>query len=210
MKTQSKRSLFWLILLVFILTACSHGPKFSAPEIDPPSDLIPSYVPEGFELVSGFKIDPADFKVRFDADNGEQRVPWEPELVGHYTSIFSPAGNEALGVYYQSKDQIILITKSYFPDGSLELWRTNYEKITAQDCDCDCCCPQIGLAIGIPLPLRAAEIQEERTINGTTVAILKSLGGWITVFVRGDYLLAVDSSISIEENLKIVSSLLNQ
>jgi signal transduction histidine kinase len=30
--------------------------KFVAPEIEPPTDLIPGYVPEGFELVSGFQL----------------------------------------------------------------------------------------------------------------------------------------------------------
>jgi hypothetical protein len=210
MNTPSKLSYYWPILLVFILTACSRGPKFSAPEIEPPSDLIPSYVPENFELVSGFKINPGDFKARISSGNDDDlRVPWDNKTLFHpFRSTFSPAGNETLGVYYHSKDQIILITKSYFPGGTLEFWRADYEKTNTKECECEC--PHLELVIGIPIPLRFAEIQEERTINGTPVAILKGYVGWMTVFVRGDYLLSVESGISLEENLKIVTSLLKQ
>ncbi len=54
--------------LLALLTACSSKGKFHfiAPENEPPADLQPAYLPEGFELVSGFKITgttPALFKV---------------------------------------------------------------------------------------------------------------------------------------------------
>ena len=214
MNTQTKHTFLWLMLLIFILTACSRGPEISAPEIDPPPDLIPSYVPENFKLESGFMIDTADITARIIYDEGELRVPWNANMLfTPYRSIISPAGNETLGVYYISKDQVILITKSYFPGGTLEQWREHYEKsdgkdCVREDCECNCCCPHIELSIGITVPPRFAEIQEERTINGTPVAILKGHGGWISVFVRDDYLVSVESGISLEENLKIVNSLL--
>lgn len=211
MNTQTKHTFLWLMLLIFILTACSRGPEVSAPEIDPQPDLIPSYVPENFKLESGFKIDLADIKARIISEDGELRVPWNANsLFTPYRSIISPAGNETLGVYYKSKDQVILITKSYFPDGTLELWREHYEATGDKDYPCECCCPHVELAIGLPIPLRFAEIQEETTISGTPVAILKGVGGWISVFVRDDYLMAVQSGISLEENLKIVNSLLEK
>lgn len=43
-------------LMALTVTGCGPGVGFSAPEIDPPADLIPGYVPEGFELVSGFEL----------------------------------------------------------------------------------------------------------------------------------------------------------
>ena len=56
MYTRSKFVLPWLILLVFFLAGCGHQMEFVAPEIEPPPDLIPDYVPNGFELVSGFQL----------------------------------------------------------------------------------------------------------------------------------------------------------
>ena len=107
-----------------------------------------------------------------------------------------------------------MITKSHFSDGTLDLWRTAYE--TSQPVLFDCACADLRL-FPEGFPARVAEVQEERAIGGTRVAILKGPGGWITVFVRGDYLLTVESGlpleddgISLEENLKIVASLLEE
>ncbi|MFH1524936.1 MAG: hypothetical protein ABIF04_08220 [Chloroflexota bacterium] len=194
------------VVLVCILTACGSRPKFTAPEIKPPADLIPGYVPEGFMLVSGFQL-AGKVILTITSDNGD---------VSSFArmrdfDLKSPNGNDIQGVYYQSEDQSILITKSYFPGGNLDLWRTKYESYS-QPCKCEC----IDLRLGdIPLPARFTEIQEERTIGDSHIAVLKGLNGWITVFVRGDYLLTVESGlpleksgITLEENLKIVASLL--
>ncbi len=183
-----------LVLLCVSLTACGTKVKFLAPETEPPADLIPSYVPDGFKLVSGFQL------------SGE--VPLRGRLfagTGDHFDLKSPNGNDIQGIYYQGRDQILLISKSYFPEGTLDLWRSTFETSQPKPCQCDCLPLRLG---AIPLPLRVAEIQEERTIAGTRVAILKGPLGWITVFVRGDYLLTVESGLPLEENLKVVVGLL--
>ncbi len=192
------------VLLVCGLAACGSRRKFVAPEIEPPSDLISAYVPKGYKLISGFQL------------IGENKFPanvWgDNALIGRlggsnrFFDLKSPSGNIIQGVYYQGKDHLILITKSYFLDGSLDIWRKNYEASNLKFDEFECCC------LCRPLKLfrfRFTEIQEERTISGTQVVILKGPLGLITVFVRGDYLLTVESGISLDENLKIVASLLD-
>lgn len=200
MYTKCKFTISLLILLGCLLTACSHKAKFVAPEIEPPADLIPGYVPKGFELVSGFQLPrettlPATF-------NGDDVSQFARILI---FDLKSPNGNDLQGVYYQGKEHLILITKSHFPDGTLDLWRAAYEASWPKPCGCS----DLPRLDAIPIPARLIEIQEERTIGETRVAILKRPLGWITVFVRGDYLLTVESGISLEENLKIVASLMD-
>jgi hypothetical protein len=204
MYTNRKFTIVLLVLLAGLLSACDSGIKFIAPEIEPPTDLIPSYVPEGFELVSGFQLS-ADITLP------EFTVGDESSLIGRllegdrYFDVISPNGNDIQGVYYQGKEQLILIAKSYFPEATLDDWLTAYEAAELKPTGCECA----GLLRldDIPLPSRFVEFLEERTLNGTRVAILKGPLGWITVFVRGDYLISVESGISLEENLKIVASL---
>jgi len=62
--------------------------------------------------------------------------------------------------------------------------------------------------IGARPLLRHAEVQEVRAVDGVPVAILERDLNSITVFVRGGYLVTIDGEISLEENLKIVESLL--
>jgi hypothetical protein len=205
MYTQYKFAITLLMLLACILSACGSRTKFVAPEIDPPADLIPGYVPEGFELVSGFQLTGEVTLPEFS--NGD-----EDGFFGHlleddpFFDVKSPNGNDIQGVYYQGKDHLILISKSFFPEGTLDLWRTAYEESWPKPCEC----------AGFPrldpeaFPVRFYnDLQEERTIGKTSVAILKGPLGWITVFIRGDHLLTVESGISLEENLKIVASLLD-
>jgi len=200
MKNRSKYAIPMLVVLVWFLAACSHSPKFVAPEIEPPADLIPGYVPEGFELGGGYQIP------------GERLFPAIPvgDDIANFLRIRgfdlkSPNGNDILGVYYQGKDHLILISKSYFPKGSLDVWRAAYEASQPKPCECECA----GLRLAHELfPVRLVQLQEVRTVEGTEVAILKGPMGWTTAFVRGDNLLTVESGISLEENLKIVASLL--
>jgi hypothetical protein len=223
MKTQPKY--FPLILLSILLTtllaACGSQVKFSAPEIEPPADLIPSYVPEGFELVSGFQLSYSDFRAIIFTRGEERQIFPQLDLGDAYFSLKSPAGNDVLGVYYQGRDALLLITKSTFPDGSLDRWQEAYEAPfhceddDGCDCDCDCDCTScrecgcLKLAIAAPFPLRFAELQEVRTVGDTQVAVLQSVDGWITVFVRGSDLITVESGISLDENLKVAASLLD-
>ncbi len=208
MNHKSKFIFSMLMVFVYILTACGSRPKFVAPEIDPPADLIPGYVPEGFALVSGFQL---AGKVKITIASDGEAVSMFARVRNF--DLKSPNGNDIQGVYYRGEDQSILITKSYFPGGNLDLWRTTY-KSYFQPCECEC----IDLRLGVIPPLvRFAEIQEERTIGDSRIAVLKGPNGWITVFVRGDYLLTVESGlpleksgISLEENLKIVASLLER
>jgi len=188
------------MLLVGILPACSQPQKFVAPEIGPPADLIPDYVPGGVTLGGGYQLSGKDI---FRAISGGEDVPQFARM--NDFNLKSPKGNDIQGVYYQGKDHLILISKSYYPEGTLELWRTAYEASSPKPCECECVKLRLNT---IPFPPRIAEFQEERTIDGRRVAILKGPLGWITVFVRGDYLLTVESGISLEENLKIVASLL--
>ena len=196
-------SLLFIILVVF-LVACDTGPKFVAPEIDPPADLIPGYVPDGSELISGFQLSPDSTSVEFALEDVGGLVE---RLKGadHFFDVKSPAGNVIQGVYYKGKEHLILVTKSYFPEGSLDDWLAVYEESQPKPCECDC--PGLVRLDSLPFPSRFEEFQEERTIDGTRVAILNGPLGWTTLFVRGDYLLAVESTISLEENLKIVASL---
>lgn len=201
-----------LVLLVPLLAACggSHR-QFSAPEIDPPVDLIPAYVPEGYELVAGFEIEVGDLSGRFVAIGDDGRIFCGADLILPLFVIKSPAGNDILGVYYEDdEDGLLLITKSSFPGGSLESWQAAYEAAYADDCDCDCdcdCC--LAIAVDAPFPVRAAEIREIRTVGDTQVAVLDSeLGGTVAVFVRDGHLIAVDGDLLPEEHLRIIASLL--
>lgn len=201
-----KSTLLLFIILVVFLVACDTGPKFVAPEIDPPSDLIPGYVPEDYTLISGFQLSADATSVEFafgDVGSLVERLKGSD----HFFDVKSPAGNVVQGVYYKGKEHLILVTKSYFPEGSLDDWLVAYEESQPKPCNCDCA----GLIRldAIPFPGRFEEFQEERTIDGTRVAILNGPLGWTTVFVRGDFLLAVESAITLEENLKIVASLMN-
>jgi len=212
MYTKTKLTLCWLILLAIVLTACGSRPKFIAPEIDPPADLIPGYVPDGFKLISGFEFDVENFAAEnlrggfIEGGDGEQVVRVKG-LLRPFFSLKSPAGENITGVYYESRDQILLITKSHFPNGTLDLWQTQYETSyqTACECECDCCRLMIDLP---PVAFRIAKIKEVRTLGDTQVAILERAEGWITVFVRDDYQLTVEGGLPLEENLKIVESLL--
>lgn len=207
MITQTKFPLSRLILLALILTACGRqAPQFIAPEIESPPDLIPSYVPQGFELISGFQLDNDNLEATITSTDGSERVFPDWKLRDPSFSLKSPAGNNILGVHYQDGDKLLLITKSAFPDGNLELWQEAYESPFRCDDDCECDC--FEFVIGVPIPFRAAEIQEVRTIAGTQVVILRNPSGWITVFMRGGDLLTIESGISLEENLKVVASLL--
>lgn len=202
MKRRSAFPLFAMVFTIILLPACSPRPEIVAPEIEPPADLIPAYVPDGFELVSGFQLagSPA-------AGEGEF-----PPLRRLDFNLKSPAGNEILGLYYQSPEQTILITKSAFPGGSLAEWRTAFEDASPAPCVCDGCPAR---AMPDPLSRRMPAIREERTIGGTDVAVLELSGGWMTVFVREGWLLTVESGllpgkggIPLAENLKIVADLL--
>jgi len=179
-------SLFISILLAIVLSACSHSPKFVAPEIDPPQDLIPGYIPDGFELISGFQL-PGDI---------QGTIVWGQQALRTIRlkpfELKSPLGNDILGVYYQGDDQLLLISKSAYPDGSLELFLSSLEDSTPEPCQCEC------------LEIRL----DDDFIAGTEVAVFEGPLGWTTVFVRQDELLAVESGISLEENLKVVESLL--
>jgi hypothetical protein len=205
MSIRQKHVIPLFVLLVCGVAACGSQRKFVAPEIEPPSDLIPAYIPKGYKLISGFQlIGENKFPVNVWGDNA---------LIGRlgvskpFFDLKSPSGNIIQGVYYQGKDHLILITKSYFPDGSLDIWRKNYEASILKFDDCECCCLCRPLRL---FPLRFIEIQEEHTIGDAQVIVLKGPLGLITVFVRGDYLLTVESGISLDENLKIVASLLEK
>jgi hypothetical protein len=198
------------VILVCFLSACGPqtriaAPEIAAPEIEPPSDLIPGYVPHGFTLVAGFQL--AGHPV---AESGDEFPPLRRLIF----NLKSPAGNEILGLYYQNPEQTILITKSAFPGGTLAAWRTAYEDSLPGHCDCECLPPRANTDL---ISGRFATIREEREVGGTPVAVLDSHGGWITAFVRGGDLLTVESGtplesggIPLEENLKIVASLLEK
>ena len=202
---KTKLPMLLFALLACALAACGTRRQFSAPDIDPPADLIPTYIPKGYKLISGFQITGQDmFPSTIWGDNTLSGRLGEGNA---FFDLKSPAGNVIQGVYYQGKDHLILISKSYFPDGSLDLWRAHFEASNHLFGECECVRlrPSPGL-----FPSRFLEIQEERTIGEAQVVIVKGPIGWTTVFVRGEYLLTVESSISLEENLKIVISLLGK
>lgn len=201
-------------MLVFTLSACGPKTKFVAPEIEPPADLIPGYVPEGFELIKGYQISVGDFEAsRFftDAEDCDEDTSLACAL-GLSDSFFdlqSPAGNDILGIHYQDGDSLLLVTKSYYPGGSLDIWRAAYEASYEGNPECNCNCFQFALDIPLPpIPLHFAEIQDVRTVGETQVAVLDGPLGLTTVFMRGDHLITVESDISLSENLKVVASLL--
>jgi hypothetical protein len=210
MKSKPITQVLFFLLLAALLASCGSRARFVAPEIDPPSDLIPGYVPKGFELGSGFKVETSDMAREFIVSDERGNSICGGNLLDSFFDLKSPANNDLLGVYYESDEQLIMISKSYYPGGSLDLWQSTYEASFAKncDCDCDCGCGCLDIVISGPVPLRVAEFREVRTINGTRVAILKNPEGWVTVFVRGEYLIAVESDVSLEENLKVVESLL--
>lgn len=201
MNTQQKLTLILSILLAAMLSACSsQSPKFVAPEIDPPQDLIPGYVPDGFELVSGFKL-PGDYM--------QTSVLWGQDSARTMRlklfDVKSPLGNDILGVYYEGAEHLLLISKSEYPDGSLELFLNSYEDSFADPCKCECL--EIRLNDDFATS-RLIKFKETRTIAGTQVAIFEGPLGSTAVFVKGDELLAVESGISLGEVLKVVESLL--
>jgi hypothetical protein len=200
MKTITKVSITISFLLAGMLSACGQSPKLVAPEIDPPQDLIPEYIPDGFELVSGFQL-PGDII--------QGSIVWGQEVIRNIHpkpfELKSPLGNDILGVYYQGDDQLLLISKSDYPDGSLELFLDSYEASIPEPCECECLEVRLN---GDFIVDRFIELKETRTIAETEVAIFEAPLGWIIVFVREDEILTVESSISLEENLKVVESLL--
>jgi hypothetical protein len=213
-KTQSIVQVLFFLLLVPLLAACGSHRQFVVPEIDPPSDLIPGYVPDGFKLVKGYQIKPEEFEAsRFFAGaedcNEDTRLVCGLGLSDSFFDLQSPAGNDILGLHYQDGDNLLLVTKSYYPGGSLDLWRAAYEASYKDDLDCGCNCFQFAMNMPFPpLPLRFAEIQEVHTVGETQVAVLDGPLGLIAVFMRGDYLVSVEGDLTSEELLRIVESLL--
>ncbi len=227
MNTKSKFLLILFVLLTSALSACGGKAKikFVAPEIDPPADLIPAHVPEGFKLIQGFRITVDGVKARLFFDDPEDcgegscvhRLVCRLDLTDIISGLKSPSGNDILGVYYRAGEHLLLITKSYFPGGSLDLWRTYLEgdqdhitQDSNRDCDCASECPCVIIAdVPLPFPLRHAEIEKVITVGETQVAVVnQALLGTTAVFVRGDSLLTVESDIPLEEILQIVESLL--
>lgn len=191
------------MLLACVLVGCDSGPKFAAPEIDPPSDLIPAYLPKGYKLVSGFQLIPdSELQLRIFGDG---LLTAHRKGFRNLYNLKSVNGNVIQGVYYRGKHHLILITKSYFPGGSLAQWRADFEasNLDLSECEClnRCWFPRLAL-------FRFYEIQEEHTLSGVQVIILKGPMGLVSAFMRGDYLLTVESGISLDEILKIVTSLL--
>lgn len=205
MAAKLKFSIPLVVLLVALLSSCGTRLKFIAPKIESPVDLIPGYLPQGFKLISGFQLPGELTSLQFSTVD-EACFLGRRERGFPFFDVKSPVGNIIQGVYYQSKDSLILITKSYFPDGDLDQWLAAYDNGQPKSCECECktlCCLNLS-----PLLNRLLQVQEIRTIAGTQVAVLEGPRGWTTAFVRGDYLLSVESGISLEENLKIVASLL--
>jgi hypothetical protein len=207
MRTKRSIAIQLIALLMLGVAACGRKPVFTAPEIPPVEDLIPAYLPEGFELVSGFEI---------AGDSSLQDSFADDRLFvdDHRTKIHlkSPVGEDVVGVHYEGQDHLILITRSPFPEGTLDLWKSAYEGSFIEPFTCDC--PNLReraslLRSNAGFQSRLPEVQETRIIKGIPVAILETPRGWITVFMRGDDLLAVESGISLAENLKIVASLLD-
>jgi hypothetical protein len=95
-----------LMLLASILSACRSGPKFVAPEIEPPADLIPAYMPKEYKCISGFQIAP---ETTFPApSNGDEGAFFGRLRESRpYFDLKSPNGNDIQGVYYQGKDDLI-------------------------------------------------------------------------------------------------------
>jgi hypothetical protein len=193
-------------LATFALAACTPGVVFVAPEIDPPTDLIPEYVPKGFELVSGFQIQPREARFDPKEDSEGQRCVFPVGGKIDPGIVQSPSGNTVQGVQYRNGETILLITKSEFPGGSLDLWREAVEGgglDGEESCGCatEASFPRIG-------PPRAVEILQEHLVKGVRVAVVNWLERRMLVFVRGDNFIAVQGGISLEEALKIIESLL--
>ena len=207
MRMKKNTVVLLIALLVLGAAACGRTREFIAPEIPPAEDLIPAYIPEGFELVSGFEITGVSAIPDPSADDRQSSIGQRKTL-----TLKSPVGEDVVGIYYQGKDQLILITRSLFPEGTLDLWESGFEGSFTWLLDCNC--PLLRgraseLSSDAGFRSRLPEIQETRIIQGTHVAILQSPEGWITAFIRGDDLLTVESGISLAENLKIVASLLD-
>jgi hypothetical protein len=212
MKNRIKFLSFTLLCAaaLMLLAGCGSGVTFSAPEIDPPADLVPDSLPEGYDLVKGYKIPVGSIEMRFLASEaGEDgRVLCDLGLTDAFFDLKSPAGNPIVGVHYQNGDHLLLIGKSSFPGGSLEDWRSIYEDTVepSPDCGCGCCCPNFSTGFGDLL--RGTEIEGFFTVAGTDAALLEGALGKILVFVRGDDLLTVEGDLSTAELLKIAAGLL--
>ncbi len=193
-------------LMALTLTGCGSGVEFIAPEIEPPAYLIPGYVPEGFELVSGFELQRGVARVGGDAEVEGGRGPFPTGLVGPLEVASSPAGNVVQGLQYRNGDTLLLITKSSFPGGDLDLW---WEAVQASGPnggeDCECAAQPLLVNMRRMQPV---QVVEEREVDGVRVAIVDGLLRSWTVFVRGQDLLTVQGGISKEEALRIVESLL--
>jgi hypothetical protein len=193
-----------LILFPVFLGGCGSQVEFIAPPIDPPADLIPGYVPEGFVLISGFQMEPDESLMRFINRDVGDRVLCEEKISLELFNFKSPLGEKIQGVHYQNGDKLLLITRSYFPSGTLKQWQERLENPPATHCECD----SIRLGVDGWLPFRNFHIEELRTIGNTQVAILSGGVGTLTIFIRGDDLIVVEGGIDLEENLRVVESLL--
>jgi hypothetical protein len=193
-------------LVALGLWGCSPGVQFVAPEIEPPADLIPGYVPEGFELVSGFELMTEAVRGPLEGSGQDARGIFPAGLVGPLEAARSPSGNSIQGIQYRHGDSLLLITKSAFPGGDLDLWIEALQRAGPHGlANCECATQALPGTIRLPQPV---QIVAELDVDGTPVAMVDGLRGRLTVFVRGDDLLTIQAAISQEETLKIVESLL--
>jgi hypothetical protein len=177
-----------LLLLVLPLTACGAGSKDIIPTQEPPKDMVPGYLPVGFEYDKSIEL-------IFSVEDGREPSP-----------LFSPSGNSTTLVHYIKGDEHLCIHKSIFPDGSLEKWLEIFQDVSIDNCECF---PRRS-GDSTNLSNRLPKIVEKQTIEGIEVQILEGPIGWMSVYVKDNVLMIVEGTIPLEENLKVVTSLLKK
>lgn len=172
-------------LVMIIFAGCTSKAESTPAYQEPPKEMIPGYIPDGFELDSSHEMS-------FDKDG---RDP---------SSYHSPLGNSIMSLHYENGDEIICINASDFPGGTLESWLEIYQSTPFDDCEC---LPRRG-GEELSISNRSPEIVEEQMIGDTPVVVLEGPIGWAVAFVHNDQFWLVEGTVSLKELLKVVESLL--
>ena len=212
MKSKVFVNLVFLLSLssAILLASCSSTTKLVAPEVEPPADLIPAYLPDGYKLVKGYQLSAIPSERWFDADQppGDDPMVRVAQAMGKpvdVLNLYNPAGKDVFGVQFQKGEKHLLITKASYPGGSMDLWLSTYAGSTSSNQSGEMSCPPMI----IPSLDFRDKLTEVRTLQNSQVAILQGPLGWKAVFVKGDDLLTVQGDISLEEILKIAESLIS-
>ncbi len=162
-------------------------------EVEPPADLIPGYLPEGYELDGAYSFDAAEF---------EEDAIWFVPGKGAATSVeFFGSGEE----------DFIEITASDSPYDSLETWIDEVNNIDFDEEDEDFASEDEDLAEDEDFDVELSFEDDTVTIQGVTVLLedwTDEYGPYsAATFIHDGQFIVIEGTISVEEMTKVIESL---